>query len=82
MIKQNSLGVVDSHAHELYQNTVNLNYARGDMPFANRFFGILKIQVRLLINEKSKGCLVSSLSTYDFCTLYTTLPHDPITVKL
>ena len=31
---------------------------------------------------KSRGFLVSSLSTYDFSTLYTTLPHDLIKNKL
>ena len=32
-------------------------------------FGLLKTHVRFLTNEKSKGFLVSSVSTYDFSTL-------------
>ena len=31
---------------------------------------------------KSKGVLASGLSTYDFSTLYTTLPHNPAKEKL
>ena len=31
---------------------------------------------------KSRGFLASSLSTYDFSTLYTTLPHNQIKEKL
>ena len=36
-----------------------------------------------IINKlKSRGFLASSLSTYDFSTLYTTLPHNLIKEKL
>ena len=42
------------------------------------YFGLLKTQVKL----KSRGFLASSLSTYDFSTLYTTLPHNLIKEKL
>ena len=38
-----------------------------------------KIHVNKL---KSRGFLASSLSTYDFCTLYTTFPHNLIKDKL
>ena len=41
-------------------------------------FGQLKIQVKFLINWS----LASGLSTYDFATLYTTLPHNLIKEKL
>ena len=41
------------------------------------YFGLLKIQVTFLI-----GFLASGLSTYDFSTLYTTLPHNLIKEKL
>ena len=43
------------------------------------YFGRLKIQVRFLI---SKAFLASSLSAYDFSTLYTTLLHNLIKEKL
>ena len=46
------------------------------------YFGLLKIQVKFLIKLKSRGFLVSRLSTYDFSTLYTTLPHNIIKEKL
>ena len=42
------------------------------------YFGLLKIQVKL----KSRGFLASGLSTYDFSTLYTTLPRNLINEKL
>ena len=45
------------------------------------YFGLLKIQVKFLINN-SKGFLASSLSTYDFSTLYTTLPNNLIKERL
>ena len=35
-----------------------------------------------ILQLKSKGFLASSLSTYDFSTLYTTLPHNVIKEKL
>ena len=34
------------------------------------------------LKNNSKGFLASSLSTYDFSTLYTTLPHNLINEKL
>ena len=46
------------------------------------YFGLLKIQVKFLINWNSRGFLASCLSTYDFSTLYTTLPHNLIKEKL
>ena len=36
----------------------------------------------ILNKLKSKGFLASSVSTYDFSTLYTTLPHNLIQEKL
>ena len=39
------------------------------------YFDLLKIQVEFFINLKSRGFQTSGLSTYDFSTLYTTLPH-------
>ena len=47
------------------------------------FFGQSKIHVRYFKNKlKSRGFLASSLSTYDFSTLYTTLPHNLIQDEL
>ena len=46
------------------------------------YFGLLKIQVKFLKKLKSRGFLASGLSTYDFSTLYTTLPHNLIKEKL
>ena len=42
------------------------------------YFGLLKIQVKL----KARDFNATSLSTYDFSTLYTTLPHNSIKDKL
>ena len=42
------------------------------------YFGLLETLNKL----KSRGFLASSLSTYDFTTLYTTLPHYLIKEKL
>ena len=44
-------------------------------------FGQLKILVRYLINW-SRGVRATSLSTYDFSILYTTLPDNLIKEKL
>ena len=38
--------------------------------------------MKFLINWKSRGFLASDLSTYDFSTLYTALPHNLIKEKL
>ena len=45
------------------------------------YFGLLKFQVKLN-KVKSKGFLVSSVSTFVFSTLYTTLHHNLIKEKL
>ena len=42
------------------------------------YFGLLKSQVKFLIKLKSRGFLASGLSTCDFSTLYTALPHNLI----
>ena len=39
------------------------------------FFGLFKIQVKILDNLKARDFNATSLSTYDFSTLNTTLPH-------
>ena len=45
-------------------------------------FWSIKISGEILNKLNSKGFLSSSLSTYDFSTLYTTLPHNLIKEKL
>ena len=40
------------------------------------YFGLLKIQVQFLYKPKAGDFNATSLSTYDFSTLYTTLPHN------
>ena len=44
-------------------------------------FWSIKILVRYLSKLKSRGLRMTSLSTYDFSTLYTTLPHNLIKEK-
>ena len=46
------------------------------------YFGLLNIQVKFLDKLKARDCNATSLSTYDFSTLYTTLPHNLIKDKL
>ena len=46
------------------------------------FFGQLKILMMFSINLNLKSFQVSKLSTYDFSTQYTTLPHHLINDKL
>ena len=41
-------------------------------------FWSIKISVEIFNKLKSRGFLASGLSTYDFSTLYTTLPHNLI----
>ena len=40
------------------------------------YFGLLKFQVNLLDKLKAREFNATSLSTCDFSTLYTTLPHN------
>ena len=42
----------------------------------------IKNSGQILNKLKSRGFLASGLSTYDFSTLYTTLPHNLIKEKL
>ena len=46
------------------------------------FFWSIKNSGEILNKLKSRGFLASGLSTYDFSTLYTTLPHNLINEKL
>ena len=45
-------------------------------------FWSIKNSGEILNKLKSRGFLASGLSTYDFSTLYTTLPHNLIKEKL
>ena len=45
-------------------------------------FWYIKNSVEVLYKLKSRGFRATSLSTYDFSTLYTTLPHNLIKEKL
>ena len=46
------------------------------------FFWSIKNSREVINKLKSRGFRASSLSTYDFSTLYTTLPHNLIKDKL
>ena len=46
------------------------------------YFGLFKIQMKLFRQLKARDFNVTSLSTYDFSSLYTTLPHNLIKDKL
>ena len=61
---------------------MSLNIAQQFMKEMVKFyFGLL--QMGDLFNSlRSRGTLASGLSTYDFSTLYTTLPHELIKEKL
>ena len=61
---------VKSYCDKAYQNSgINL-------------FWSIKNSNEVLIKLQNKGYLASTLSTYDFSTLYATLPHDLIKDKL
>ena len=45
-------------------------------------FWSIKNSTELLNKLKTKGFQASTISTYDFSTLYTTLPHDLIIKQL
>ena len=46
------------------------------------FFWSIKNSTEILNKLKAKGFQASTISTYDFCTLYTTLPHNLIKNRL
>ena len=51
--------------------------------FSNKiWFWSIKNSGEVLSKLKSRGFRATSLSTYDFSTLYTTFPHNPIKEKL
>ena len=46
------------------------------------YFGLIKIEVKIVDKLKARDFNATSLSTYEFSTLYTTLPHNLIKDKL
>ena len=62
---------------------MSLNIAQQFMKgMVNNYFWSIKNSGEILNKLKTRGFLASSLSTYDFSTLYTTLPHNLIKEKL
>ena len=58
---------------------MSLNIAQQFMKeMVKNYFGLLKIHLKFFNKLKSRGFLASGLSTYDFSTLSTTLPHNLI----
>ena len=62
---------------------MSLNIAQQFMKvYGKHLFWSIKSSGEILNKLKSRGFLASGLSTYDFSTLYTTLPHNLIKEKL
>ena len=62
---------------------MSLNIAQQFMKeMVKKLFWSIKNSGEILNILKSRGFLASGLSTYDFSTLYTTLPHNLIKEKL
>ena len=72
--KVSCLTAIENHVIK-YCTTV---YERND----KNLFWSIKNSGEILNKLKSRGFLASGLSTYDFSTLYTTLPHNLIKEKL
>ena len=66
-----------------YQKIMLLNIVKKSMKGPVKFFcGQIKNLCEVLNKLKSRGFRASCLSTYDFSTLYTTLPHNLIKDRL
>ena len=61
---------------------MSLNIAQQFMKEMVKNIWSIKNSGEILNKLKSRGFLASGLSTYDFSTLYTTLPHNLIKEKL
>ena len=61
---------------------MSLSIAQQCMKESKNLFWSIKNSGEILNKLKSRGFLASGLSTYDFSTLYTTLPHNLIKEKL
>ena len=67
----------------LQLKTMLLNIAQQFIKgMVKNYFGLLKSSCEILNKLMSRGFLASGLSTYDFSTLYTKLPHNLIKEKL
>ena len=75
---QNCLPLVLLLSKIMLLNIVKKNYERS----GKNLFWSIKNSCEVLNKLKSRGFRASSLSTYDFSTLYTTLPHNLIKDKL
>ena len=65
-----------------YQNHVIKYGEKVNERAGKNLFWSIKNSCEVVNKLKSRGFLASSLSTYDFSTLYTTLPHNLIKDKL
>ena len=73
-----------------YQNFLSYYYQKHVIKYCEKvyersgknLFWSIKNSCEVLNKLKSRGFRASSLSTYDFSTLYTTLPHNLIKDKL
>ena len=65
-----------------YKNHVNKYSEKVYERSGKNLFWSIKNSCEVLNKLKSRGFRASSLSTYDFSTLYTTLPHSLIKDKL
>ena len=61
---------------------MSLNIAQQFMKEGKNLFWSIKNSGEIFNKLKSRGFLASGLSTYDFSTLYTTLPHNLVKEKL
>ena len=69
------------HNHELSKHVIKYCDTIYERDGINLFWSIKK-STEVLNKFKSKGFMASKLSTYDFPTLYTKLPHHLIKDKL
>ena len=68
VILTSCLTVIKKHVIKYYETVFERN--------GKKLFWSVKNSGEILNKFKSKGFLASGVSTYDFCTLYTTLPHN------
>ena len=71
---QNTSGTIKNHVIKYCEKVYEMS--------GKNLFGSIKNSCEVLNKLKSRGFRASSLSTYDFSTLYTTLPHNLIKDKL
>ena len=74
-----------NHVHKIFYDLCPTYLKENFVPLKDvhqHLFWSIKNSGEILNKLKSRGFLASCLSTYDFSTLYTTLPHNPIKEKL